>query len=275
MAPTHPPVLEILSYEHLPHISIKFWFATTRWNSLFSHPVLAVPISYFWPVILFLPLLFVLTLCSSTPCWLVPRPSNMWAGRPQTGVIWHASGIWFADRIRKWISDEVSVTCSCLLPVLSTFLLLPIANSCVTAELLQSLEVLHSRLACCSHRLSLKPLNKVGLKLGTKGWFPLITEDLASGVLRYHLRKWLEQLANDWAKSAVTTGETCCLAGEWQLSASSQNVTSVCRLQIPERIVGAKVPFINVLPKLNNLKVHDGVWAFISYLFKTIKTDLS
>lgn len=184
----------------------------------------------------------------------------------------------FWDLVR-WQNKKMNVRWSeCymqLSPVLSTFLLLPVASSCITTELLQSLEVLHSRLAHSSHRLSLKPLNKVGLKLGMKGWFPLIMEDLASGVLRYHLRKWLEQLANDWAKSVVTTGETCCLAGEWQLSASSQNVTSVCRLQLPKRIVSAKVPFINVLPKWNNLKVLDGVQAFICYLFKTIKTDLS
>lgn len=69
MAPVYLPVLKIFSYEHLPYSTI--------------------PITYFCPVILFLPLSFVLTLCSFIHHWLVPRPSGTWAGRPEMlGVIW-------------------------------------------------------------------------------------------------------------------------------------------------------------------------------------------
>lgn len=100
---TYLPVLEI--YEHLPYISITDWFASTRCNTLVSHPVLALPISYFCPVVLFFPLSFVLMLCSSIHRQLVPRPSGTWAGRPQTlGVIWASCGIW-----SHWQNKQMNV----------------------------------------------------------------------------------------------------------------------------------------------------------------------
>jgi len=111
------------------------------------HPVVTLPISYFCPVILFLPLSFMLTLCSSTLVGLYPdlggrelaeHKHEQWSG--------HACGIW-----SHWQNKQMNVKWSeCDMQLApGTFLHLPLTSSCITAQLRQSVEILYSRHVHC------------------------------------------------------------------------------------------------------------------------------